>query len=183
MRIGMAPLAVLCLVLGVFPQVVMNSLLRVAAQIVPGPEIPPLGAFNLSLALLLAVIMAALAVLSRLLGSCQARRAETWGCGIVPDATMEYTAASFSQPVRRVYHSILQPKRGVRTDYSLLPYFNYKIHFDEHIRSVIKDYLYHPLREFTIAMSQKWRCIQCGNINLYLGYIFVTLVILLIWVR
>ncbi len=183
MRIGMAPLAILCLILGVVPQMVMNSLFKVAMQIVPGPEIPPLGAFNLSLALLLAAIMVALAVLSRLLGSRQARRAETWGCGIVPDATMEYTAASFSQPVRRVYSSILQPKREVNSDYSLLPYFNYRIHFDEHIRSVIKDYLYHPLREFTIVMSQKWRCIQCGNINLYLGYIFVTLVILLIWVR
>ena len=179
----MAPLAVLCLALGLIPQVVMNSLLGVAAQIVPGPDLPPLpGAFNLSLALLLAVIIAALAGLANLPGG-RARRTETWGCGIVTDASMEYTAASFSQPVRRVYRFILQPKREVSTDYSLLPYFNYRMHFEERIKSVIRDFLYKPLREFTIALSKKWRCIQCGNINLYLGYIFVTLIILLVWVR
>jgi len=183
MRVGMAPLAVLCLALGVLPQVVMNSLLGVAAQIVPGPEIPlPPGAFNLNLALLLAAIIAALAGLSGLPGG-RARRAETWGCGIVPDASMEYTAASFSQPVRRVYQFILQPKREVTTDYTLLPYFNYRIHFEERIKSVFRDFLYKPLREFTIALSKKWRYIQCGDINLYLGYIFVTLIILLVWVR
>ena len=180
MRIGMAPLAVLCLVLGVVPQMVMNSLTGVAAQLVPNSEIPRLGAFNLSLALLLASAMAVLLGLSKLLGGRRARRAETWGCGIVPDSSMEYTAASFSQPVRRVYRSIMLPKRKVSSDYSMLPYFNYRIHFEERIRSVIRDYLYVPLREFTIALSKKWRYIQCGNINLYLGYIFVTLVVLLV---
>lgn len=183
MRFGMAPLAVLCLVLGVVPQVVMNSLTGVVAQLVPSPEIPRLGAFNLSLALLLASVMVVLLGLSRLLGGRRARRAETWGCGIVPDSSMEYTAASFSQPVRRVYRFIMQPMREVISDYSLLPYFNYRVHFEERIRSVIRDYLYVPLRKFTIALSKKWRHIQCGNINLYLGYIFVTLVILLVWVR
>ncbi|MHB8919124.1 MAG: proton-conducting transporter transmembrane domain-containing protein, partial [Desulfocucumaceae bacterium] len=183
MRVGMAPLAALCLALGVFPQAAVNSLLRVVAQLVPGPEIPPVGAFNLRLALMLAVILAVLAGLSRLLGARRARRAETWGCGIIPGATMEYTAASFSQPERRLYRSVLQPHRQVRTDYDMLPYFNYSIYFEEHIRSVIKDYLYVPLRKFTIVISKQWRFIQSGNMNLYLGYIFVTLVILLVWVR
>ncbi|MHB8158401.1 MAG: proton-conducting transporter transmembrane domain-containing protein [Desulfocucumaceae bacterium] len=189
MRLSMFPLAALCLVFGVFPQAVMNSLTGIAGQMIPGPQIPLINTYNLNLALLLLAIILVLWGFSKLLGGVRARRTETWGCGIVPNASMEYTAASFSQPIRRVYGALLQPKRVVQTDfnlqpnYSLQPYFNYKIHFEEHIRSVIKDYLYVPLRAITIALSKKWQCIQSGNINMYLGYIFITLIILLVWIR
>ena len=183
MRAGMIPLAVLCLVLGVFPQVVLNPLAGVAGQLMPGPQISLPALFNPGLALLLAAVLASLAVLSRLSGGLRARRAETWGCGMAPDATMEYTAASYSQPVRRIYRSLLQPRREVIREYRLWPYFNYSIYFEERIRSVFNEFLYVPLRRFTVSVSQRWRCIQCGNINLYLGYIFVTLVVLLFYVR
>jgi hydrogenase-4 component B len=96
---------------------------------------------------------------------------------------MEYTAASFSQPIRRVYVSLLRPERKVKTDYKFLPYFGYKIYFEEHIRSVIKDYLYSPLRKITIETSKKWRCNQSGNNNLFRGYIYVTRIVLLVWAR
>jgi len=183
MRLSMAPLGALCLILGIVPQVALNTLTGIAGQLVPGAQIPAIGTYNLNLALLLVAIMAVLFGLSRLFGSQKVRVSQTWGCGIVPNASMEYTAASFSQPIRRVYRTLLQPERKVRTQFNLLPYFGYKIHFEEHIKSVIKDYLYSPLRRITIGASKKWRCIQSGDINLYLGYIFVTLIVLLVWAR
>jgi len=183
MRLSMAPLGALCLVLGVLPGVVLNRLTGVASQLVPGVKIPEISTYNLNLTLLLVVIIVSLFSLSKLLGGQKVRKSETWGCGIVLNASMEYTAASFSQPIRRVYGSLLRPERKLKTDYKFLPYFGYKIYFEEHIRSVIKDYLYSPLRKITIETSKKWRCIQSGNINLYLGYIFVTLIVLLVWAR
>lgn len=183
MRLSMAPLGALCLVLGIMPEAALNSLTGVAGQLVPGSQIPEISTYNLNLTLLLIVLIVSLFGLSKLLGGQKVRKSETWGCGIVPDASMEYTAASFSQPVRRVYGSLLRPKRKVITEFNFLQYFGYRIHFEEHIKSIIKDYLYSPLRKITIGTSKKWRCIQNGDINLYLGYIFVTLIVLLVWTR
>lgn len=180
MRLSMAPLAILCLLLGVLPGWILNLLTGIAGQLVPGSPIPRVSTYNLNLTLALATTILLLWGITRLLGGRRARRTETWGCGIVPDATMEYTAASFSQPIRRVYKVLLLPERRVKTEFSLFHFFGYKIHFEEHIRSVIKDYFYSPLRKFTIDLSKKWQSIQSGNINIYLGYIFVTLVILLV---
>lgn len=183
MRLSMAPLAILCIVTGIMPEMVLNPLAAAAGQIFSTAAAPAIKTYNSSLALLLLVLVAVLYGISRLAGGGRVRRSETWGCGIVPDASMEYTAASFSQPVRRVYRSLLQPQRKVINKYALLPYFGYRIHFDEHIKSLVKDFLYSPLRRITIVMSKKWRFIQCGNINLYLGYIFITLIVLLVWNR
>lgn len=183
MRLSMAPLGILCLVPGVVPGAVMNSLTPIAGQLLPGPVLPRVHTFNLNLVVVLAVTMAVLYGTGKLLGAKKVRRGETWGCGIVLNAAMEYTAASFSQPVRRVYRSLLQPERKIKISYSYHPYFNYRIFFEEHIRPVFMIYLYSPLRSMAVGISKKWQRIQSGNINMYLGYIFITLVILLAWVR
>ncbi len=183
MRFSMAPLAALCLGLGIFPQVAMNSLLGVVDQLIPGSRVPELTTYNFDLALLLLATILVLLALSRLLGTPRVRKTATWGCGIETDAAMEYSAASFSQPFRRVYRGLLQPQRKVETKGNLSPYFGYQIYFEEQVKSVLKEFLYRPLRSLTISMSKKWQCLQSGNINLYLGYVFITLVVLLVWVR
>ncbi|MEG6522241.1 hydrogenase 4 subunit B [Desulfotomaculum sp. 1211_IL3151] len=183
MRLSMAPLAAFCLVLGIFPQVAMNALTGVASQLVPGSQVPEITTYNFTLALVLIVTVLMLLGLSRLFGVQRVRKSETWGCGIETDATMEYSAASYSQPIRRVYRGLLQPRRKIKIRGKALPYFGYNIYFEEHVKSMIRECLYSPLRRLTITTSKKWRCIQSGNINLYLSYVFLTLVVLLVWVR
>ena len=183
MRLSMAPLGILCLVFGVAPGMVLNNITPVVEQLMPVSQIPKIATYNMNLTLLIFLIGASLFVVSKVMGAKKVRRAQTWGCGIELNAEMEYTAASFSQPVRRAYRSILQPKRKVKTDYQLMPYFDYHIHFEEHVRPIIEDYLYTPLRRAIIKTSKLWQYIQSGSINLYLGYIFVTLVVLLVWAR
>lgn len=180
MNLWASPLAVLCLLLGIMPGPVMNALTSVAVQLQGGPAVPSIQVFNLKLALAIGVVMVVLFGITKLSGGKGERKAETWGCGIMTDEKMEYTAASFSQPIRRVYRPILRPKREVRMEYSTLPYFDYKIYFEEHLGSTLRAYLYGPLRKGIIKISHKWQVIQSGNINWYLGYIFLTLVILLI---
>lgn len=183
MRISMAPLGILCLALGVIPGPALKSLTALAGQLIPGAVVPQISTYNMNLALVLFLIMTMLFFINKLLGAKKVRQSETWGCGIELNANMEYTAASFSQPIRRVYRPLLQPERRLTKHYKILPYFGYRIHFNEHIKSVFTDYLYKPLRRITIDTSKKWRYIQSGNINLYLGYIFVTLIVLLVWTR
>lgn len=183
MRLSVAPLAAVCLFLGVAPETVLNSLASIGGQITGKGVVPQISTFSLNLVAALLLVMAAAYAVVRAMGGHKVRRSETWGCGIVPDATMEYTAASFSQPIRRVYGPLLRPERKIKTEYDFLPYFNYRIHFEEYVRSTIRGLLYSPLRRGVIRQSKRWRIIQCGDISLYLGYIFAALILLLIWAR
>lgn len=176
-----APLAVLCLLLGILSPQVMNILTEIPLQIAGGPQIPAVQAYNLNLFLAIGVLVLVLVGLTKLMGGRPARRTETWGCGIGNNSTMEYTSASFSQPIRRVYRPILRPQRKVKTEYTYLPYFNYKILFEEEVRSGLRDFFYKPIMISIIYLSRKWQIIQSGNINLYLAYIFLTLIALLVW--
>lgn len=183
MILTIAPLAVLCFLLGILSPQVMNILTEIPLQLIGGPPSPAIQAYNLNLFLVIGVIVLVLVGLTKLMGGRTARKTETWGCGIENNSTMEYTAASFSQPIRRVYRPLLRPHRKVKTEFINLPYFNYRVIFEEEVRSGLKDFLYRPLRVSVIYLSKKWQIIQSGNINLYLVYIFLTLIALLVWAR
>lgn len=182
MILSISPLALLCLILGVMPGPIVRTLTLVASQLTESPQIPSIQVFNLNMALVLGIVLLILIGLSKLWGGQKERKSETWGCGIPTNAAMEYTAASFSQPIRRVYQPFLRPKRHLRTEYPTSPFFNYRIHFEEHVGSSLKDYFYSPLRRGMISISRKWQVIQSGNMDWYLGYIFLTLIALLVFV-
>ena len=184
MRFSLAPLAAICLLFGIVPELVLNPLATIGSQLTgSGVEVPVIRTFSLNLVIALTVVIGLLYTGVKLLGGQKARRSQTWGCGIELNANMEYTAASFSQPIRRVYGPLLRPVREVRTEYDFLPYFNYKVYFEEHVQSLIGRYFYSPLRQAVVRASKKCRVIQSGNISLYLGYIFATLILLLVWAR
>jgi len=182
MILSISPLAVLCLILGLVPGTLLNLLTRISSQLTGLYPIPEVKFSNINLIVALVLLPAIIVGLLKLFGGRRARKVETWGCGIRTDATMEYNAASFSQPVRRVYKPLLKSERKVQREYENLSYFDYSIYFEEHIGSNLRQYFYAPVRKGIIYLSQRWQMIQSGNINWYLGYIFVTLIILLVYV-
>lgn len=182
MNLSISPLAVLCIVLGILPGPIINTLTLVADQLTESPQIPSIQVYNLNLALILGGLILVFYGLTKLLAGSKERKSATWGCGIETNAGMEYTAASFSQPIRRVYGSLLRPKRKTNIEYPESAYFNYKISFEEHVGSTFRDYIYSPLRKGVVNIARRWQLIQSGNINWYLGYIFMTLIALLIYV-
>jgi len=60
-------------------------------------------------------------------------------------------------------------------------YFAKRRHFEFHIEPVFQKYLYDPVDGFFIGMAERLTVIQAGNLHLYLGYIFVTLIVLLLF--
>ena len=97
---------------------------------------------------------------------------ETWGCGGTLDERMQYSSEGFSQPIVRVFHPIYgdtTEKRGNR----------YVTRFME---PFVK-YIYRPIGAGIVTLSYQVRRLQTGNIQSYLGYILITLMVALLAVR
>ncbi len=179
MTVAVLPLGLLCLILGIISGPLMEILVSIPNQLIEGTQSTHIQNNHYVIFFLVTFVMVLIAGIMKFLGAKEVRRTETWGCGIEIDASMEYTGASFTQPIRRVYSPLLRPKRRIRTEYSKQPYFGYRIIFNEYLGSNIKDHFYVPIRQGIIRLSRKWQLIQSGNMNWYLGYIFITIVILL----
>jgi hydrogenase-4 component B len=108
------------------------------------------------------------------------RRSETWTCGIYPTSRMEYTATSFSQPLRIVFRTILRPEKEL-TKEGNADYFLESMHYNTSMKPIYEDYLYHPINKLIIFLSGKFRLLQSGQIQLYVIYIFLALIFLLWW--
>jgi hydrogenase-4 component B len=202
MRIGMGILAGLCLGLGLAPMVVVPLLDRVTAgftgttiaeKIVTGEGFalaPGLGIGFSSistpvLAVLLAVLIpAGLLISTGMGGRLRKRFYDTWGCGIRLNPRMEYTATGFSQPIKQVFSMIYRPTVKLETEMQEESnYFAKRMRFESHIEPVFQNYLYDPVVRIVQGLAGRLRVIQSGSLHVYLLYIFLTLLVLLLWVR
>jgi len=198
MLVGMGMLAIMCIILGIFPQYVMPLLDTVAAPLL-GTSIIKDVTFGFSITvfeplaggisttwmviLLFVLIPLPLVLMLAVGGRTQTRTYETWGCGQpVSAARNEYTATAFSKPIRMWLGSIYRPPRAIQTTYAGSPYFKQRITFDTQVEPVFEKYLYAPVTWLVLAVSRILRIMQTGYIQTYLLYILVTLVIALIYV-
>ena len=199
MLVGMGFLALLCLTFGVMPFMAFNLLSPVTASLLGLETIPLLGGYrwlnvptaigqaSLSPPLILAVLVLSVVLVYLLMNKFgkfrKARIDETWNCGTALTPQMEYTATSFSNPIRIVFRAIFQPSRETKIEFVLKPYFARHIKSKGTIKPFFEDNLYRPLLKFFLKLADKVTALQSGSIHLYLGYIFATLVILLIFAR
>jgi len=205
MLVGMGLLALLCLIFGVMPFIVIDILSPVTDSLISVETIPLLSGYHwLSVAPIMEqgvgvgttsiapLIILALLMLSALSISLiihkyskfrKARIEETWNCGVDQTSKMEYTATSFSKPIRIMFRAIFQPTREIEKEYVLKPYFKSRIKYKGSIKPIFEDNLYRPQLNFFLKLADKVTILQSGSIQLYLAYIFVTLVVLLIFAR
>lgn len=173
---GMGILALLCLVFGLFPNLLLplfnpiiqrlsgisniSSLIATNSLFIQASPSHSVSLSPVFIFILLMVFIPFAILLPRWLGGKTGiRREETWNCGITPAAEYEYTATGFSQPLEWVYGKL-----------------HATIHFYDR-------YLYVPVTDTLIRLSHKTKAIQAGNLQLYLLYIFCTLILCLMWVR
>jgi hydrogenase-4 component B len=109
-------------------------------------------------------------------------RGPAWDCGL-PGLTAdnEYTATAFSKPLRMIFSALYRPRREIQAEYEVSPYYPSAIRFESEIEPAFEKHLYYPLRQWIMAVANRMKGIQAGSINLYLTYIFVTLILLLLF--
>jgi NADH:ubiquinone oxidoreductase subunit 5 (subunit L)/multisubunit Na+/H+ antiporter MnhA subunit len=191
---AMAGFSVLCLLAGLFPGVVIDAL-SPAVQMVVGGRLPAqLGLPWLSivpvadrsssynaLAVFLFVTLAATmgSIAINRLGTKAVRRARLWDCGY-PDLgpATEYSAAGYSQPIRRVFgplvfrssETVTMPPPG-----DLAP-----ARIRKHMHDIAWEMLYAPVCNGVLALAGFFDRFQFLTIRRYLSFVFLALVGLLL---
>ena len=179
-------LAGACLAIGLMPMMLIRPLWSVVESMVPGgnfESVSKIGATIQAVALVVLVAGTGAAAL-RFIGRAAVRLSPTWGCGL-PTMTprMQYTATSFSKPLRMVFARAYRSERKLESSPADRPYFPETISYHSRRTTSYERMLYRPLVNSILAAAQQLRRVQTGNIQWYLLYIFVALVFMLLFMR
>lgn len=101
----------------------------------------------------------------------------TWDCGTELEPNMQYSSIGFTQPLVRVFHPIYGDTSEIVDDDKGTD--TYRVRF---VEPFIK-YILRPLGAGVKAVSEIVGKIQTGNIQSYLAYVLVTLIVVLLGVR
>ncbi len=200
MLAGMGFLAILCLILGIFPRLFLGIVdkvgrvftgVSVTEQLqgewlvaylplnVGGNSISPSFLF-ITLALLILLSLMMVRIIG---GKYRERKYNTWDCGFKEiNARMQYSATGFSKPLRIVFRILYRPGRELKTEEGASPYFPLSLDYQVTTESIFEKYLYNPLIRIMNKFSIKTKLsIQTGSIHLYLFYIIIAILVLLLY--
>lgn len=190
MKASMAALAVLCILVGALSPFIVKSAGVVVMQMasLPSPTVieaelaiasATLGHVVVVSLLLLAIGVCVLMLHRWLLRKRSVRQAVTWDCGYAaPEARMQYTATSFTQPLTDLFSFLLRTRKDISVPKGALPQ---ESALETETADVCERYLYDA--SFTRIRSALARLhwLQHGRLQVYVLYIALTLWILLIW--
>jgi len=199
MRIAMGILALGCLLFGIFPTTTI-SVIDTIPQMLFGtgltsatmqgwlwltPVAPEQASYSAPLVLLGIALAWGLgyALLHPRRRNDPMRRANPWDCGFGGlNPRMQYTSASFSMPIRRIFRPVWDVNEPVeettdRVQPLLLTGIRHQMQIGDRSWAV----LYEPIAHWVQAGARRIGAIQTGSIRTYLAYSFFTL-LLLLWV-
>lgn len=202
LRFGMGALALLSLVFGIFSGFITSILNGVGNSfnifntatsfvVVSSDQSLNVGNFSFVSApvifvCLLVVLLVVLFVARHLIYRKQiVRIGTTWDCGVDLTPRMEITATGFARSIVLIFKGILKPSMQKDVEYrdNLSRFLPRSRTVTMNVNDVYKKYFYGPLRDLVTYMSERMRRIQNGNINFYILYIFVAVLVALFLVR
>ncbi len=171
MLIGPAIPATLCILLGVFSSQI-SSLLGFE---LPTPDLLVIGTLLIVFFILTWIIL-------RITANRKTRVSETWGCGIVSQSNrMEYTATGFSEPILTIFQPIYRTRKDVERTFM----DNQSVVFKEgkaEIKTlkIFEEKIYLPIARFIERVSTKISEYQDVDLDVYILYSLVAVIILLL---
>ena len=201
MNIAMGILTSFCLLIGLFPMLVLRFIDKVVFSLV-GSSIfgqfqggfltaayplkiaeNAISPFTILIAII-GVILLTLIIIRIIGGKYIERKYGTWDCGYEAlNARMQYSATGFSNPIKIIFKLLFQPTRRLKVEGNLV-YHPKSIEYITSFESVFEKYLYSPLLNKTRNFSRKAKfLIQTGSINTYLIYIFIVVIALILYNR
>ncbi|MBI1754848.1 hydrogenase 4 subunit B [Candidatus Azambacteria bacterium] len=193
MVVSMAFLACACVALGVIPGIGFSLFMPIVEglhlghpivsswfSIMPAQSFPTRISPFTVIALVGGIIATGMLLMFMIWGRHRKRSAPTWACGRVVESKMEYTASSFAMPFKLIFSGLYRPTHNIeRETLKGSQYLVTAVRYEEKIEPLFERYLYEPFINAMIALGNSMRKIQGGNINVYLSYIFIALLVLL----
>ena len=188
MRIPMLILSFLCILIGMLAPLTVY-LINPAVKLLTGSEmslVAPVGGLvrtlaivALTLSLFIFLFTLGYLVRHRLRKARPDTTAGTWDCGYAaPTARMQYTASSFASPIT----SLLASELGTRIKgKEVSGYFPESASYHSETPDIATEKFFEPLFRLVDRLVSPIRRVQHGNLNGYLLYIALVLVLLLVW--
>ena len=185
MTCAMAILAGLCILIGLLPFAAVRLVEPVLGGIYPerGAILPSirttahLYGLSLAAAILILLIILLAAWYRRCLAGKPQGVSGTWDCGYAaPAPSMQYTASSFAEMLVNIFGGILRPERHPPDIKGLFPG---RSTFESHVPEVVLEKGILPFFAAADRRLAMIRRLQNGQLNHYILYIFVALIILL----
>ncbi|MDQ5902272.1 MAG: hydrogenase-4 component [Patescibacteria group bacterium] len=198
-HLPMGVLAILTLALGIGAPFVVSFLVGIVASLVFGTggetlvfpylqfmgmsenfsSILPVHGTAVALVVFVAVIGASVGWLTR---KRKVTLAPTWDCGMPLSPKMQITATSFSRSLVIIFRGILRPTKQSDVEYrdAETRYFTSVQSVKTDFFDVYRNYVFHPIAQAIGYFSDRVKKIQSGNVNVYMLYVFITLIVLLI---
>ena len=186
MTLPMILLAAACLFIGVFPEPFIVTVFQAlgsitALQLVSTGDIMKV-ADNLAFVARLLIVVFFLSLLLRKIfyRKKEVTSGSTWGCGFTqPTVKMQYTGTSYAMSIVDFF----RPFVDIRTNYSGINRIfpgrtTYKSRVDDIAEKTLMDRIVSPV----LYLLAKLRWIQHGHIQLYIGYIVATIIVLLLFI-
>lgn len=202
MNLGMGILAVLCIVIGIFPKGLISFAQGVVtdltgfsvAEQMQGDWFFTYCTLNYNLnnvypvliaVIAIAVLLLTMAVIRLVFGKKQDVEYNTWDCGFrAVNSRMQYTAAGYTKPLRIVFRFLYRPKRRLIVEDGDSPYHPKSLEYKVETEQIFEKYFYEPLLVKLKELSARVRdLMQNGSTHRYLFYILLVVILLLIYNR
>ncbi|MDR3599761.1 MAG: proton-conducting transporter membrane subunit [Desulfosporosinus sp.] len=127
------------------------------------------------------IILCLLTVVVVILSKRGVRRVTaTWNCGGPLTSSMQYTATGLTKPIRILFSKVLGSQRNVERDFAGTRYSLRSLRYEGRIKEVYEDIFYRPSIRGLLWLASQIRKLQEGSIHLYLGYLLITVIVVLI---
>jgi hydrogenase-4 component B len=180
----MTSLALLCAVIGLFPMAALRLVAPVVRAVtrngvVPSPAVEMAEALTRIELVILGVAAALMLVRLVLLRRRVVTRAPTWGCGYAaPSPRMQYTAGSFAAPALATFRRLLATSELEEPNENPFPV---SAAYSVQYRDLAAHRGIFPVARLLQRTARGLRVLQQGRIQLYLMYVFGSLLVVLVW--
>ena len=202
MLVAQGSLAVLCVITGVLPTMVVTLIGRVTESVLHQPItaatrngwlwLTPVGRetasysaplIMLGLVIALAVWIGVWAWLRKSRRTNPVARGDAWDCGSgMLTSRTQYTATAFAMPFEQVFRHTWRLKTQHRREMnSALPTIPKDLEYQQLVEDRTWLWFYAPVGKLVLNASRRVARIQTGHLRHYLAYSFLTLIVLL-WV-
>lgn len=189
MRLPMVLLALGCLLVALLAPLIVSAITPVLHQITEFPLVTVAESVRGVSQVLWAIVGAGLGVLMLigfialgrrwLLSRRSIAETVTWDCGYAqPTSRMQYTASSFAQPITDLFALVLQTEKHSLAPQGLFPH---RGRWETETPDLTRKRLYDPIFAAVRRGLERWRWLQHGQLQLYVLYIALTLLVLLLW--